>query len=156
MSDEKPFFSAVLRPNCSLNNLGFIVLMSLVSGICLITGTFFFLIGAWPVFVFFGLDILMLYMAFRLNYRAAQGYELVEICDDRLTVTTGWDGVATDLKAFDPYWVRLQLSKSESWVGPLHLTSHGQKLEIASFLGPDERCDFADALDDALQNYRAA
>jgi uncharacterized membrane protein len=98
----------------------------------------------------------MLYMAFRLNYRAAKRYELVEICDDRLTVTTGWDGVATDLKAFDPYWVRLQLSKSESWVGPLHLTSHGQKLEIASFLGPDERCDFADALDDALQNYRAA
>ena len=156
MSDEKPFFSAVLRPNCSLNNLGFIVLMSLVSGICLITCTFFLLIGAWPVFGFFGLDILMLYMAFRLNYRAAKRYELVEICDDRLTVTTGWDGVATDLKAFDPYWVRLQLSKSESWVGPLHLTSHGQQLEIASFLGPDERCDFADALDDALQNYRAA
>lgn len=156
MSDEKPFFSAVLRPNCSLNNLGFIVLISLVSGICLITGTFFLLIGAWPVFGFFGLDILMLYMAFRLNYRAAKRYELVEICDDRLTVTTGWDGVATGLKAFDPYWVRLQLSKSESWVGPLHLTSHGQKLEIASFLGPDERCDFADALDDALQNYRAA
>ena len=114
------------------------------------------LIGAWPVFGFFGLDILMLYMAFWLNYRAAKRYELVEICDDRLTVTTGWDGVATDLKAFDPYWVRLQLSKSESRVGPLHLTSHGQKLEIASFLGPDERCDFADALDDALQNYRAA
>ena len=156
MSDEKPFFSAVLRPNCSLNNLGFIVLMSLVSGICLITCTFFLLIGAWPVFGFFGLDILMLYMAFRLNYRAAKRYELVEICDDRLTVTTGWDGVATDLKAFDPYWVRLQLSKSEGWVGPLHLTSYGQKLEIASFLGPDERCDFADALDDALQNYRAA
>jgi uncharacterized membrane protein len=75
----------------------------------LITGTFFLLIGAWPVFGFFGLDILMLYMAFRLNYRAAKRYELVEICDDRLTVTTGWDGVATDLKAFDPYWVRLQV-----------------------------------------------
>ena len=105
---------------------------------------------------FCSIRTLMLYMAFRLNYRAAKRYELVEICDDRLTVTTGWDGVATDLKAFDPYWVRLQLSKSESWVGPLHLTSHGQKLEIASFLGPDERCDFADALDDALQNYRAA
>ena len=100
------------------------------------------------------LDILMLYLAFRLNYRAAKRYELVEICDDRLTVTTGWDGVATDLKAFDPYWVRLQLSKSERAVGPLHLTSHGQKLEIASFLGPDERCDFADALGSALQNYR--
>ena len=154
MSDEKPFFSAVLRPNCSLNNQGFIVLMSLVSAICLILGIFFLLIGAWPVFGFFGLDILMLYLAFRLNYRAAKRYELVEICDDRLTVTTGWDGVATDLKAFDPYWVRLQLSKSERAVGPLHLTSHGQKLEIASFLGPDERCDFADALGSALQNYR--
>ncbi len=154
MSDEKPFFSAVLRPNCSLNNVGFIVLMSLVSAICLISGIFFLLIGAWPVFGFFGLDILMLYLAFRLNYRAAKRYELVEIFDDRLTVTTGWDGVATDLKAFDPYWVRLQLSKSERAVGQLHLTSHGQKLEIASFLGPDERCDFADALGNALQNYR--
>ena len=72
MSYEKPFFSAVLRPNCSLNNLGFIVLMSLVSAICLISGIFFLLIGAWPGFGFFGLGILMLYFAFRRNYRAAK------------------------------------------------------------------------------------
>ena len=153
---EKIFLNITLLPYRSLSKKGFKNLIFIVSFVFFSIGVFFWYIGAWPVFGFFGLDILMLYMAFRLNYRAAKRYELVEICDDRLTVTTGWDGVATDLKAFDPYWVRLQLSKSESSVGPLHLTSHGQRLEIASFLGPDERCDFADALDDALQNYRAA
>ena len=31
----------------------------------------FLLLGAWPVFGFFGLDVLLLYLAFRANYRAA-------------------------------------------------------------------------------------
>ena len=32
----------------------------------------FLLAGAWPVFGFFGLDVLLVYWAFRLNYRRAR------------------------------------------------------------------------------------
>ena len=63
-------FQLVLRPNVSLSRDGFIILMVVFAAICLVAGGFFLAIGAWPVFGFFGLDILFLYLAFRINYRA--------------------------------------------------------------------------------------
>ena len=51
-------FQLVLRPNVSLSRDGFIILMVVFAAICLVAGGFFLAIGAWPVFGFFGLDIL--------------------------------------------------------------------------------------------------
>ena len=47
------------------------------------------LTGAWPVMGFFGLDVLLVYVAFKLNYRSGRLYETVELdagnvqCDPR-------------------------------------------------------------------------
>ena len=68
-------FQLVLRPNISLSRQGFTILMVLFAAICLVAGGFFLAIGAWPVFGFFGLDILLLYWAFRVNYRRGRRYE---------------------------------------------------------------------------------
>jgi hypothetical protein len=35
-------------------------------------GLAFLLMGAWPVFGFFGLDVLAIYWAFRINFRRAE------------------------------------------------------------------------------------
>ena len=40
--------------------------------ISLAVGIGFVAIGAWPVFGFFGLDVALVYLAFRLNYRGAR------------------------------------------------------------------------------------
>ena len=39
----------------------------------------FLIVGAWPVFGFFGLDVLLIYWAFRVNYRAAAAYEEISV-----------------------------------------------------------------------------
>ena len=62
---EPTLFSAVLTPHRSLGRVGFLVLMALIGGISFVAGIVFLLIGAWPVFGFFGLDVLLLYWAFR-------------------------------------------------------------------------------------------
>ena len=49
-------------------------------------GLAFWLMGAWPVVGFFGLDILLVQFAFRLNYRAARAAEEISLTRDRLTV----------------------------------------------------------------------
>ena len=72
---EPTIFSATLTPHRSLGHIGFLVLMLLFGGVSFITGVLFLVIGAWPVFGFFGLDVLLLYWAFRLNYRHAEAYE---------------------------------------------------------------------------------
>lgn len=70
--NDQPIFAAELVPHRSLGRRGFRLLL-LFSGLaCLVYGGFFLATGAWPVGLFFGLDFLLLYAAFRANYRAAR------------------------------------------------------------------------------------
>ena len=46
----------------------------------------FLLLGAWPVFGFFGLDVLLVYSPFRANFREARAYEEVTVTPSELTV----------------------------------------------------------------------
>ena len=69
-SGEPTLFSAVLTPHRSLSATGFVIVMALVGGVSFAAGIAFLLMGAWPVFGFFGLDVLLIYLAFRANYRA--------------------------------------------------------------------------------------
>lgn len=55
-------------------------------GISLLTGLFFLSKGAWPIFGFFGLDVLALWIAFRVNYRAARAREEVSVSRTRLMI----------------------------------------------------------------------
>ena len=68
---EPTLFSAIITPHRSLSGRGFVLVMALVGGLSFIGGMFFFLLGAWPVVGFLGLDVVLVYWAFRANYRAA-------------------------------------------------------------------------------------
>jgi uncharacterized membrane protein len=61
---EPTIFSVVIRPHRSLGSLGFLVLMAVFGAVSFAAGVAFLLMGAWPVFGFFGLDVLLLYWAF--------------------------------------------------------------------------------------------
>ena len=58
--------------------------MALVGGFSFIGGMFFFLLGAWPVVGFLGLDVALVYWAFRANYRAAAAFEEVTVTPSEL------------------------------------------------------------------------
>ncbi len=74
-----PFFAARLTPHRSLGPRGFVALMAATGLICFASGLVFLAIGAWPVIWFFGLDLLIVYVAFRLNYDQARAYEEVQV-----------------------------------------------------------------------------
>src|SRR6187200_558066 len=76
---EPTIFSAVITPHRSLGRVGFIALMGLVSFVSFAGGVMFFIAGAWPVVGFFGLDVALLYWAFKLNYARAAAYEEVVV-----------------------------------------------------------------------------
>ena len=64
---QPDLFSALLTPHRALSRTGFLVLMGFVGAVSFIAGVAFLLMGAWPVFGFFGLDVLAIWWAFRVN-----------------------------------------------------------------------------------------
>lgn len=152
---EPTIFSAVLTPHRSLSRSGFLALMLVLGGISLATGTMFLLAGAWPVFGFCGLDLLLVYLAFQLSYRSARAYEQVTVTPSELTVRKVSHHGRISEWTLNPLWVRLdRVVHAEFGIERLFLVSHGRRLAIAGFLGPDEKASFALALSAALGEAR--
>ena len=72
----------------------------------------FLLAGAWPVFGFFGLDVLLVYWAFRLNYRSAKAYEQVTVTPSELTVRKVSHHGRVSEWTLNPLWVRLERDRA--------------------------------------------
>jgi uncharacterized membrane protein len=148
---EPTIFSAVLTPHRSLPHVGFLVLMIVFGGVSFITGIAFLMMGAWPVFGFFGLDVLLLYWAFQFNYRSAAAYEQITVTPTALMVRkVSYRGRAREW-VLNPLWVRLDKQSHEEFgIERLFLVSRGKQLVIANFLGPNEKASFARELGRAL------
>jgi uncharacterized membrane protein len=148
---EPTIFSATITPHRSLGRVGFLVLMLVIGAISFVAGMVFLVAGAWPVFGFFGLDVLLIYWAFRVNYRAAKAYEQVIVTASELRVRKVSHRGQVAEWTLNPLWTRLdKQTHQEFGIEKLFLVSHGQKLAVANFLGPDEKADFAAALGAAL------
>ena len=148
---EPEIFSAIITPHRSLGSTGFLLLMLVIGGISFASGVMFLLIGAWPVFGFLGLDVLLVYWAFRANYRAARAYEEVTITASELTVRKVNHRGGVREWTLNPVWVKLdRIVHEEFGIERLFLVSHGRRLSIAGFLGPEEKASFARALSSAL------
>ena len=148
---EPTIFSAIITPHRSLSSTGFLVLMLCIGGISFAAGVMFLLIGAWPVFGFLGLDVLLVYWAFRANFRAARAYEEVTVTASELTVRQVNHRGGVREWTLNPVWVQLdRIVHEEFGIERLFLVSRGRRLPIASFLRPDEKASFASALATAL------
>ena len=151
MAEQK--FRAVLTPSRSLTREGFYALMALFAGINAIGAAFFFIAGAWPVSGFMGLDVLLLWLAFRMNYRDGRYAERIELTPEELVLERIAPSRRIEERRFARPWVRVELEEDaeRELVGRLFLRSRGESAEIASFLGAAERKSFADALKAALR-----
>jgi len=152
--DEELLFDALLTPYRSLPPQGFFLLMAAVGGVGFLAGLGFFLIGAWPVVGFMGLEFLLLYLAFRLNYRRARAFETLALTREALEVRRVDHRGRAQSWRFQPYWLRVELLPPEGPDPQLALTSHGRRLVIGGFLAPEERISLAGALRGALERLR--
>ena len=153
---EPPYFERVLAPHRSLPPRGFQVLMLILGAISLAVGIGFVAIGAWPVTGFFGLDVALVYLAFRLNYRSAGRRETLRLGEDAFTVERV--GVRGERRVwqFQPFWLRVILEERSDHSNRLLVASHGRSLVIADFLAPAMRRELAATIREALARWRAA
>lgn len=141
----------------SLSPRGFFWLMGFIVSVSVSVGVYFWSLGAWPVFGFFGLEVFLIYGAFRLNYRYGRRFEKLAMRDNQLVFSqVSPMGTERDW-VFDPFWVRVKLERfgqSNEEIGNLILSSHGKYVSVGAFLSPDERAGLAASLQLSLSGLR--
>ena len=152
---QPELFSALLTPHRSLSHTGFLAVMAFVSVVSFAAGLAFLMMGASPVLGFFGLDVLAIYWAFRINFRRARASEEIRVTPSELRFRRISHRGHVVEYVLNPLWVQLdRKTHPEYGVEKLYLLSKGRRVAIGSFLGPDEKASFAKALMDALQAAR--
>jgi uncharacterized membrane protein len=150
----EPQFRAILTPHRSLSATGFLILMSALSGISFVSGIVFLTMGAWPVTGFFGLDVLLVYAAFKLSYRAGRLCEIVELTPAKFSLTRVHPSGRREQFDCNPYWARVNLHEAADGCTHLRVVSQGKEETMGRFLSEAERRDFARVLKDVLLEAR--
>lgn len=149
-------FAATLTPHRSLGVVGFSILIGIFGLTCFMAGVMFYLLGAWPVVGFLGLDVLILWLAFKLNYRAARASEQISLSRDRLVIRKVKPNGRIDEVMFNPYWVRLEVSEIEDeGIARIAVRARDRSVAVGGFLNPDDRRSFAHALRAALSEAKS-
>jgi uncharacterized membrane protein len=151
---DKVIFAATVAPYRSLppRRLTWIMLGLAAFGFC--TGIGFVLASAWPVTGFFGLDIALLYLAFRLSYRSARQRESLRLTSQALDIERVDIHGERQRWQLEPTWLRVTIEENARGRGRLILSSHGKTVRLAAFLGAEERRRLADELKAALRRWR--
>lgn len=151
----KAIYTARLVPYRSLTPRAFHLLIGCVGLTTFILSLPFFLMGAWPVAGFMGLDVLALYIAFRASFYSARAYETLNLTPLELEFAKiSARGQRAEWR-FNPFWVRLeQKTHAEFGTERVALVSRGQSVEVGSFLGPDQKAELARDLGRALADAR--
>lgn len=147
-------FDAVLTPHRSLSPRGFWLLMGCIVAVSFTGGLVFLIAGAWPIFGFFGLDVALIYWAFRASYRSGRLRERLRLTRDELTVERIDPRGKLRRWTFQPYWLQVDIDDPPDHSSQLVLSSHGRALAVGAFLSPLERGEIAGALRQALGECR--
>ncbi|GGE08819.1 membrane protein [Aureimonas endophytica] len=148
---EAPIFRAMLVPHRSLGRRGFNILMLGLGSVSLASGLGFVLNGAWPVFGFFGLDVFLVWLAFRASYRAAKAREEVRISRLDLEIRQVSPAGAVRETHYNPFWARFSVSRHEEiGITDMIVSGEGRATRLGTFLNPGDRESFASEFHRAL------
>lgn len=151
-----PVFVATITENRSLDRNGFRLVITLVCLASIISSLPFVVLGAWPVAGFFGLDVLALFIAFKVNFARARGFEEVRVSAlavmlrkvTHLGQEANW--------SFNPAWTKLESTRDTDFgLMRLAVVSRGVTVPVAAALSPPERESFAAAFTSALAEAKA-
>ncbi|MDY8111001.1 DUF2244 domain-containing protein [Fulvimarina sp. 2208YS6-2-32] len=148
---DRPIFEALLTPYRSLGPRGFAVMMVLFGSVCFGAGLMFVAKGAWPVFGFLGLDVLILFVAFKLSYKAGKASEEVSVSRTDVSIRKISPEGRVREAHYPPAWTRFRIKRmDEVGIMKMDVASQGRSTEIGAFLNLDDRETFAKAFNEAL------
>lgn len=156
-ADKTPsyFLNLKLYPQRSFKPEHFSKLLLLLIVICTLASIRFVIVGAWPVVLFLGADILALWFAFFLSYRRGRIFETVQLSSTDLIISKCDSAGRITATRFEPYWANVSLKTVGADRNILTISHHEKSVELGDFMMPHERKQVADQIKDALQEWRA-
>jgi uncharacterized membrane protein len=128
------------RRNNSLSSSGRILVFGFILAVSLgIAAGFSLILGAWPILPYAGVEMALLYCAFRYIDRHAADYERITIRDGRVGVEVH-DGARITRLELSRYWAKVVCDAEGS---RLALRSHGREIEIGRHLCEEQRLAMA-------------
>ena len=131
-------FHARLTPHRSLGPQGFRILMGVFIAIWLATGAVFLSLGAWPIFGFFGLDVLLIWLAFRWNYHSGKAHEEVELSPLHLAIRKHAPSGKKSEHGFNPFWAKFDVKRHE-FAGITRMVVAGEGRAVSAGRLPQSR-----------------
>ncbi len=148
---EKIFLNITLLPYRSLSKKGFKNLIFIVSFVFFSIGVFFWYIGAWPVFGFLGLDVFLLYYAFKINYKSGEIFETIKIIKENLLITRNFPSGKKQIWNLEPYWTKVEMLSPARHQHNLVIKSKNKVVLLGSFLNYDDKKKIFKQIESALQ-----
>jgi len=148
------YMDAVITPNRSLTQRGFIVLIGVVTAFNAMAAAAFLAMGATLVPIFLGLDVLAVAVAFLVSFQAAKQVERVQVSATAIRVTQETPRWTRLVWESPTAFTRVAREIADDAVVGLNLALSGREAPIAAALSPGERADFAKALEEAIQAAR--
>lgn len=156
MQRGKPaLFDLELRPNRSLPQHHFLLMLAGVAVVFLLMGVRFLFLGAWPILPFMLVDLGLLWWAYRASYRSGRCSEHLRLDADGLELVRIPAHGATRRTRIEAGWARVELEDLGPDQNRLWLLARGVRHSVGSFLSPAERRDIARIIEDGLARFRA-
>ena len=140
-----------LYPYRSLNKTGFFILMFSLGFVSFVAGIIFMIKGAWPVFGFFGLDVLLVYIFFKINFKSGRKKEIIILTKNQLIIEVYDSKKILKKHSLDANWLKINLTKLKNEMNKLQISSKNKSIIIGSFLGYQEKISVAKSLHKALK-----
>lgn len=148
------YMDAVITPHRSLSRRGFIVLVCALTAINAATAVLFLAMGAGPIPIFLGLDLLAVILAFVASRRAASRREHIQVTAAEVRVLLETPRGAQTVWVSPTAFTRVALEGEAQDETDLRLCLSDRALPVARVLSRPERLAFAQALDGAIIRAR--
>lgn len=148
------YFDATLTPNRSLSPRAFTVVMAIVAGMSFVAGLAFVSMGAFPVIGFFGLDALIIWLAFRYSFRKLKQETRIRVTADQIDLLHVSPGQKPRAANLPTAFARVSLDFPERRPSELKLAHRDKAWVIGRFLTPAERKSLKEALETAIWKAR--
>jgi len=153
--DARLHMDTVLTPTRSLSRTGLYVLLGVLALFNLLVAILFLVMGAWPAPVFLGIDFMAVLLAFHLSYRQARRRERVQVSADEVRVVHEVGAQKRTVWRSPTAFTRVEVEAKGQPEVRVTLALSRRRIMVAGQVSPQERADFADALEAAIRSARA-
>ena len=110
--------------------------------------------GAWPVFGFFGLDVLLVYIFFKINFKSGKKKERILLTSNQLIIEFYESQKIVKTYFLNPSWLKINLIQLKNQTSKLQISSINKAIIIGSFLRYQEKKKVIELLQKVLkQNH---